>query len=158
MGSYSSPLVFAFPCGKQQKEWFGGPIIFWTCLNKHALACANGRCRRLSVQGAKKIFFVCGQPTTWLKKMMNISSRICSMTRRDFSGTQNTPTAKTRLENILPRGSRDRDPRYPKGVPWDQNFFLKKFLLKSYLGICRQVWGLLWVKSDFWPNNGYLQL
>ena len=56
---------------------------------------------------------------------------------------------KTHLENILPRGSRDRDPRYPKGVPWDQNFFLKNFLLKSYLGICRQVWGLLWVKSDF---------
>ena len=54
---------------------------------------------------------------------------------------------KTHLENILPRGSRDRDPRYPKGVPWDQNFFLKNFLLKSYLGICRQVWGLLWVKS-----------
>ena len=50
---------------------------------------------------------------------------------------------KTHLENILPRGSRDRDPRYPKGVPWDQNFFLKNFLLKSYLGICRQVWGLL---------------
>ena len=56
---------------------------------------------------------------------------------------------KTHLENILPRGSRDRDPRYPKGVPWDQKFFWKNFLLKSYLGICRQVWGLLWVKSDF---------
>ena len=65
---------------------------------------------------------------------------------------------KTHLENILPRGSRDRDPRYPKGVPWDQNFFLKNFLSKSYLGICRQVWGLLWVKSDFWPKNGYLRL
>ena len=60
---------------------------------------------------------------------------------------------KTHLENILPRGSRDRDPRYPKGVPWDQNFFLKNFLSKSYLGICRQVWGLLWVKSDFEANN-----
>ena len=35
---------------------------------------------------------------------------------------------KTHLENILPRGSRDRDPRYPKGVPWDQKFILKKFL------------------------------
>ena len=50
---------------------------------------------------------------------------------------------KTHLENILPRGSGDRDPRYPKGVPWDQKFFLKNFLSKSYLGICRQVWGLL---------------
>ena len=39
---------------------------------------------------------------------------------------------KTHLENILPRGSRDRDPRYPKGVPWDQNFLLKNFLSKSY--------------------------
>ena len=39
---------------------------------------------------------------------------------------------KTHLENILPRGSRDRDPRYPKGVPWDQNFVLKNILSKSY--------------------------
>ena len=37
---------------------------------------------------------------------------------------------KTHLENILLRGSRDRNPRYPKGVPWDQNLFLKSFLLK----------------------------
>ena len=65
---------------------------------------------------------------------------------------------KTHLENILPRGSRDRDPRYPKGVPWDQKIFLKKFFSKSYLGICRQVWGLLLVKSYFWPKNGYLWL
>ena len=46
---------------------------------------------------------------------------------------------KMHLENILPRASWDRDPRYPMGVPWDQNFFLKKILSKSYLGICRQV-------------------
>ena len=65
---------------------------------------------------------------------------------------------KTHLENILPRGYRDRDPRYPKGVPWDQKFFLKNFLSKSYLGICRPVLGLLWEKSDFWPKNGYLGL
>ena len=53
---------------------------------------------------------------------------------------------KTHLENILPRGSRDRDPRYPrypKGVPWDQNFLLKIFFSESYLSVCMQVWGLL---------------
>ena len=32
---------------------------------------------------------------------------------------------KTHLENILPRGSRDRGPRYLKGVPRDQKFLLK---------------------------------
>ena len=62
------------------------------------------------------------------------------------------------LENILPRGSRDSDPRYPKGIPWDPIFFLKNFLSKSYQGIRRQVWELLWLKSDFWPKNGYLGL
>ena len=44
---------------------------------------------------------------------------------------------KTHLENILSRGSRDRDPRYPKGVPWDQNFFKKKFsqkVIRVYVG------------------------
>ena len=65
---------------------------------------------------------------------------------------------KAHLENILPRGSWDRDPRYPEEGPMGPNFFLKNFLSKSYLGICRQVWGLLWVKSDFWPKNGYLWL
>ena len=48
------------------------------------------------------------------------------------------------------------------GTPWGSHgtkiFFLKKILSKSYLGICRQVWGLLWVKSDFCPKNGYLRL
>ena len=39
---------------------------------------------------------------------------------------------KMHLENILPRGSRDRDPRYPKGVPWDPHF-LEKFFLKKLL-------------------------
>ena len=41
---------------------------------------------------------------------------------------------KTRLENILPRGSQDRDPRYPKGVPWDQIFFFEKFSLQKLFG------------------------
>ena len=50
---------------------------------------------------------------------------------------------KAHLENILPRGSRDRDPKYPKGDPWDQNFLLKIFFSESYLGVCMQVWGLL---------------
>ena len=39
-----------------------------------------------------------------------------------------------------------------------EGFFLKRILLKIFLGICRQVWGLLWVKSYFWPKNGYLRL
>ena len=42
---------------------------------------------------------------------------------------------KMYLENILPRGSQDRDPRYPKGVSWDQFFFFKFFLMQTYLGI-----------------------
>ena len=39
---------------------------------------------------------------------------------------------KAHLENILPRGSWDRDPRYPTGVPRDQKNILKNFLMKSY--------------------------
>ena len=31
------------------------------------------------------------------------------------------------------------DPRYPRGVPWDQIFFLKDVLLHSYLGLCSKV-------------------
>ena len=65
---------------------------------------------------------------------------------------------KMHFENILPRASWDRDSRYPMVVPWDQKNFLKKFLSQSYLGICRQVWGLVWVKSDFWPKKGYSRL
>ena len=38
---------------------------------------------------------------------------------------------KAHLENILPRGSWDRDPRYPTGVPRDQKKFWKKFLWKD---------------------------
>ena len=34
---------------------------------------------------------------------------------------------KTHLENILPRGSRDRDPRYPKGGPKGPQIFLEIF-------------------------------
>ena len=40
---------------------------------------------------------------------------------------------KTHLENILPRGSQDRDSRYPKGVPWDQKFYFENFSLKKLL-------------------------
>ena len=32
--------------------------------------------------------------------------------------------------------TRDRDPRYPKGVPWDQNFFFKNSLMQSKWGLC----------------------
>ena len=48
------------------------------------------------------------------------------------------------LENILLRGSRDRDPRYPTGVPKDQNNFFKFFFLEViwvYVGRFRGYYG-----------------
>ena len=56
---------------------------------------------------------------------------------------------KMHLENILLRASWDRDPRYPMEGPMGPIFFLKNFLSKSYLGICRQVWGVILVKKWF---------
>ena len=41
---------------------------------------------------------------------------------------------KTHFENILWRGSQDREPRYHKGVPRDQNFFFENFSLQKLLG------------------------
>ena len=52
---------------------------------------------------------------------------------------------KTHLENILPRGSRDRDPRYPKEVPWDQDFFIKKISLQKLLAV-------IGLKITFYPQ------
>ena len=40
-------------------------------------------------------------------------------------------------------GTRDRHPWYPRGVPWDQNFFFNFFFRQSNLGIYSYVYGLL---------------
>ena len=42
---------------------------------------------------------------------------------------------KTHFENISGGPFWDRDPTYPSGVPWDQKFCFKKFLMESYLGL-----------------------
>ena len=46
-------------------------------------------------------------------------------------------------------GTRDRHPWYPRGVPWDQNFFFKLFFRQSNLGIYSYVHGLLRQKQWF---------
>ena len=85
------------------------------------------------------VIYICSQPLGKFLSFLEATIAIEGMGRpRGFWRFR-----KTHLENILPRGSRDRDPRYPKGIPWDQNFLLKFFFSESYLGVCMQVWGLL---------------
>ena len=89
-------------------------------------------------------------PRSWQGSLWKEGKRILSLMRaqplgkflsfledpRTFEGRGRTRGLrrfrKAHLENIPPRGSWDRDPRYPTGVPRDQNIFLKKFLFKSY--------------------------
>ena len=61
---------------------------------------------------------------------------------------------KAHLENILPRGSRDRDPRYPHGGPKGSNNFLKKILLKVIRVYVGRFGGYCGKKVIFDPKMG----
>ena len=57
---------------------------------------------------------------------------------------------KTIREKILQSPFWDNDPKYPRVVPWDQNFVMKIFLILCWYHL------VLWYFVIYWPKIGVL--